>query len=620
MANFQRIIDSRHPIWLTDFTDWEKWRLTYAGGGIFRETYLVKFDNRESNDDFGARKRLTPVPAYAKSAINDVRNAIFQRLTDVIRSGGSENYQKSVAGENGGVDRRGSTMNYFLGNQPLTDLLVMGQVGVYVDMPTVYGSTIADAAGKKPYLYYYQTEDILNWAHSCHDDPSEFSSIVLRDTVMEFDQLHWLPVRTVNRYRHMWISPETGLVSVQFYNEDGEEVDQDGNPSGPVELQLTKIPFVMLSIGDSLLKDVADHQIALMNLCSSDVNYALKSNFPFYTEQRDLRNTGGHLKRVASDGTASTGGQGANDETIKVGVTQGRYYDLNAERPQFIAPPSDPLVASLRLQEKLEQDIRKLINLAVINLGSRTSGASKDKDSEGLEAGLSYIGLVLEGAERKIANYWAAYEERVESRRKVALVRYPDTYSLKTNADRIQEAAQLNSLMFAVPGQTVKKEIAKNITKVLFGGRISVDTLNQIHDEIDEAEYTTSDPKVIIEAKNAGLVGEQTASMALGFSEDEYLDAREDHVERIRRITETQSQAQLAAQIAQAQAAAQLGLPGAGAPGAPGAPLVSGSPAARGIPDLDDEPVRSASEEKVISRETDTEDTTTPRVRGEGNA
>ena len=38
-----------------------------------------------------------------------------------------------------------------------------------------------------------------------------------------------------------------------------------------------------------MIKDVVNHQIALLNLGSSDVNYALKSNFPFYIEQKDQR-------------------------------------------------------------------------------------------------------------------------------------------------------------------------------------------------------------------------------------------------------------------------------------------------------------------------------------------
>ena len=101
-----------------------------------------------------------------------------------------------------------------------------------------------------------------------------------------------------------------------------------GIPAGAVELELTRIPFVLLDIGDSMIKDVVNHQIALLNLGSGDVNYALKANFPFYVEQKDQRATGSHLKNaIGEDGTATTGGQPAADNDIKVGVTQGRTYD-----------------------------------------------------------------------------------------------------------------------------------------------------------------------------------------------------------------------------------------------------------------------------------------------------
>ena len=71
----------------------------------------------------------------------------------------------------------------------------------------------------------------------------------------------------------------------------------------------------------------------------------------------------------------------------------------------------------MELQAKLEDDIRKLIHLAVANTANRATAESKSFDNQGLEAGLSYIGLVLEAAERQIAEYWAAYEERDVSKR-----------------------------------------------------------------------------------------------------------------------------------------------------------------------------------------------------------
>jgi len=210
-------------------------------------------------------------------------------------------------------------------------------------------------------------------------------------------------------------------------------------------------------------------------------------------------------------------------------------------------------------------------------------------DNQSLEAGLSYIGLVLESAERRIAEFWAAYEERRPTRRKVATVKYPDRYSLKSDQERIDEADKLATLMHTVPGRTVKREIAKNIVTVLLAGKVSVERIERIHREIDASNYTTSDPKTIIDAKNAGLVGEKTASVALGFDDKEYLTAREDHTARILRIAAAQSS-------------------GDG----------NSDPAARGVKDLSADPAAAGSEEKAQSRDSTFRQDTSPRVRGQG--
>ena len=588
-----RIIDSRYPNWLTTCSDWEKWRLTYRGGDEFRNKYLERFTSREDPNDFEARKRLTPVPSFAKAAINRIRNSIFQRMHDITRRDGSPAYQRAIAGLDQGVDRRGSTMNAFLGVKCLTELLVMGRVGVFVDNSVVAGETLADVGNARPYLYPYQVEDILNWACTKPDDPSEFQAVLLRDTCMDYDQTTMLPLEKFQRMRLLWISPDTGLVNLQFYSTNGDPIDRDGNPSGPIELELTRIPFVILDITDSLLKDICNHQIALLNLLSSDVNFALKANFPFYIEQRDLRAVGSHLKQAANpDGTATAGGQAAHDNEITMGATRGRAYDIKANPPAFINPSSDPLKASMDLREEIAQEISRLVNLGVEVLGSRMPAGTQALDSGGLEAGLSYIGLVLESAERKIAEFWAAYEDRVVARRKVATIKYPDRYSLKTDKDRIEEATQLSKLMSSVPGQTVKREISKSITQALLGGKVSVETITKVNAEIDESLYTTSDPTTILAAVEAGLCGEKTGSMALGFSETEHIQAKKDHAER-------------AARVAQAQASVK------------GSNNSGGDPAARGVPDLSANPSASRQEKKQ-GRDRTLHDSKRRRVRGQG--
>lgn len=603
MANDKfRIIDVRHPSIAYDSAFWYEWRECYDGGYYYVQQNLKKFSERESDNDYYSRMDITPTPTYAKAAVNDIRNSIFQRMRDIIRKGGSKDYKKAAAGELGGVDLRGTSMNAFVGIDVLTELLVMGKVGVFVDAPKSQGDTLADVNGVRPYLYRYKVEDILSWSCTKPEEPTEFQALLLRDRGLDYithdlDAIE-LPSGEYERYRLLWIDKEDGFVRVQFYDVNGDPIDSDGNEQlieEPTRLALRRIPFVLFDIGDSLLKDVVYHQAALLNLTSSDVAYALKANFPFYVEQQDMRAVGDHLKHGANpDGTATTGGQRAMGREMRVGPTHGRIYDIRAQEPSFIHPSPEPLEASLKLQEKLEDDIRKLVNLAVQNkIGRRVTSAEALKMSDqGLEAGLSYIGLVLESGERKLADHWAAYEERQVKNRNIATIKYPDRYSLKTDKDRIEEATDLAKLMFTVPGITVKKELSKDIVTSLLGGKIDVDTMDKIFTEIDKAEYTTSDPEVIIRSKEAGLVGEQTASMALGFSEDEYLQARKDHADRAARILLAQTSAK--EQVADAE-----------------------KPGARGVEDISAEPVQEGKEERKQAVDTTLKESTKKPQRGE---
>jgi len=274
---------------------------------------------------------------------------------------------------------------------------------------------------------------------------------------------------------------------------------------------------------------------------------------------------------------------------VKVGTTQGRRYNLNTDRPGFIHPSSEPLKASMALQEKMEADIQKLVNLAVKTLAGRASAESKGMDNRGLEAGLSYIGMKLEAAERQIVEFWAAYEQQVPQKRQIATIKYPDRYSLKSDIDRVNEATSLSEVITNTPSRTAQKELWKTVVSTLLGGKVSPDILKKISKEIEAAKFTTADPEIIIKAKEAGLVGEQLASQALGFPDDEYLQARKDHIARLLAIAEHQGVLD-------------------SAPPTPGS---------RGVVDLDDN-TNSGKDEKELSRDTTLKDTTKDRTRGEG--
>lgn len=601
----------RHPEYLDEEMYWFEWRECYNGGPRFVRRNLKKFSSRETEADFQNRKFYTPIPSYAKSAVNDIRNAIFQRLRDVQRRGGTLSYMRATSGEIGGVDNKGSSMQSFLGIDVLTELLVMGRVGVYVDMPRLNGmQTIADEGNARPYCYMYRVEDILSWSVAKPEEPGDYTAILVRDVGVDYNQGFargiFLPSGGYTRYRFMWIDPRDKRVKMKLYDSKDNQIDLRGqiirdregimtsgqDDFGIIPLELDQIPFHMLNIGGSLLKDVYKHQVALLNLGSSDVSYALKANFPFYTEQKDLRAVGTHLKKtIDDDGTSTTSDNSKPGEEARPGVTHGRTYDLKAERPSFIHPSPEPLMASIKLQEKLEDDIRKLVNLAVQNkMGQRAISAEAMKMSDqGLEAGLSYIGLVLESAERAIATHWATYESKDPSRRQVATIKYPDRYSLKNDENRIKEAKDLAELMYTVPGREVKKELSKNIVSVLLSGKVNTETIDKIFKQIDDAGYATSDPNVIIRSVEAGLCGEETGSLAIGFAPGEHKKARQDHIERTKAI-------------AMAQTGGKAGVENA---------------AARGIVDMDSDK-NSGKKERAREQQKDMNEDRTDGTRGEG--
>lgn len=595
MPTHARITSIRHPNYLANSLDWELWRNIWRGGSDFVNAYLKRMSQRETEGDFRERKALTPPQGFAKTAVTDVKNAVYQRMGDIVRRGGSKVYTKATAGYKGGVDRRGASMNNFIGTQVLPELLFMGQVGVYVDNMPSKGETMADVPHASPYLYTYPVEDIFSISCSLPESESDFDAVLLRDWCIDYEAPSlpgvFLPSSRFERLRLVWIG-EDGFVRYQFYDAAGAPIFPNGEPmiqETPTVLELRRIPFVMFDIGDSLLRDVAATQIALMNLASTDINYARKSNFPFYTEQRDMRAIGSHLKTaVMEDGTSSSGGQGAAENQVTAGAIDGRVYANGMDRPGFINPSPDPLRVSIELQRKMEDDIRKQISLAVVSLGSsRASGEARAFDNQGLESGLAFIGMVLENGERKIADHWASYEGNDE--RDTVVIKYPDRYSLKSTTERLEEADKLTSLMFSIPGRTIKKELSKDAVMALVGDRVDPDVLNTIMTEIDKASYSTSDPKVIELAKEQGLAGDVTLSDALGFDgEKEIKKAEEDHAKRIARIQAAQSSEQEQA-----------------------------NPAARGNPDADPNK-DSGREERSEATDTTLNDSTKRPVRGEG--
>lgn len=474
-----------------DAADWLEWRYIYNGGREFRREYLKQFSDREDTTEFERRLELTPIPSYAKKEVNRIRNSISARLPGINRKDGSKIWKEAVSGLGKGVDRRGSSMNGFLTKTILPEVLPMGQVGILVDAPRVPGPSAADVpANFRPWLSAFSVEH-FRVLEAPVESPSDFLAVALRLRRNRYNSKSYESISDTEILRY-WI--EDGEVYLQKETSEGK---------GPIQaLGLEAIPFVVADIGESLIKDAGSYQIAALNLFSADTSYGVDSNFSFLVRQRG-KNTAAHLI--------------GDEDDAEVGRGKGLWYEQGLNAPQFISPPSEPMAISLEARKEMKKEVREIITGNLVDLS--------DDGSE--EAGLAFIGECLKSAEERVWDHWVAYESKDSTRRRRPMISYPDSWSLKTDKERLEEANAFVDLANKLVGQKAKKEANKEALDRIWKGKKSLQDIENLKRDIDAAPYATSDKDIILQAKKEGLVSPETGALALGFNEDEGKKAEE---------------------------------------------------------------------------------------------
>ncbi len=531
------IADLIHPEYNRWSYEWFLWRSAYEGGRQFVHAYLSQFSNREDAGDFEKRKRVTPVSAFAKAGINDIKNQVVKRITATVRRGGPESYLSACRGQNGGVDLKGSTMEWFIQSEILPELLVMGKFAVFVDAPPAQDFNLPIPPENHPYLYKYTREHIRNWSYN---ETGKLTQILLRDYVEVVEPTTRLPIGTEARFRFLWLTPDN-QVGVAIF-------DSAGQYSTHTILNIPEIPVRIYQLPHSLMADVANHQVALMNMESSDVASALKAGFAIYIEQRDARYESSHLKQsnlppevrsaVSETLESDIRGHDYDAEEVPVGPSHGRYYGVGMNPPAFITPPTDPIKASMAKQQALKEDIRILLNLSLANMATpNVSADAKALEQEGTEAGFNAIARELEHGESLIAKSWAQYVGSKE----VTTIIYPDQYVQESDDDRISRASKLSTFASSIPSEKYRKAVQVEVARILLQGKIDEDSLNQIVREIQASKYPTSDPAIIQTDVQTGLVSAATGSLARGYDPSEAKTAAQEHLTRVAAIASAQA-------------------------------------------------------------------------------
>jgi hypothetical protein len=526
----QPVITCRHPDFSEDSRNFLKFRLAYKGGVDFIQNYMFRLSDKERESDFDKRKSMAYCPRFAAAAVNDVKNSIYQRTVDVVRDGGPTSYQAACKGLLGGVDMGLSQMNSFIGMEVLKELLIQRRVGVLVDNHDDLGVTIKDKGERHPYLGVYTYENILNWQWTVIDNSRVLKSVLLMETLDVFNEYD-LPNGQTTRYRLMRLNSDGGIDVIFF--------DAAGDEERTVKLRNKRIPFAMAEIPVSLMQDVADYQIALMNIESSDLSFIRVANFPMYYEFFDPRSEPQYKMMGPPTDTGKVAEQqvSKNVET-EMGLTKGRRFPKDVQNPPgFISPDADTLRVSMEKGAQLKDDIRLIVNLNLSNIHpTRSSAESKDADMAGLESSLSYIGLVLEKMENEIGYFWSEFEGESQPPKVI----YPRNYKLKTDAQRYEEAEKISKLMHKVPSNTFKRQLAVKLAKILIASDVKDKTLEEIITEIEKAKTLTTDPNEVLADHKEGLVSDALAAEIRGYPAEDIEQAKKDRVEKLKEIAESQ--------------------------------------------------------------------------------
>jgi hypothetical protein len=410
----------------------------------------------------------------------------------------------------------------------LRELLTMKRVAICVDRAILPPEpTVADATTNPPYLYVIEAEHILAWHIPAGSNiPTE---ILIRDIKPKYFENTRLRVGEEIHYRYMRQLPNNG-VEVFYYDEKGNEVSQ-------AILDLKNIPIIILETTDSIIQDVIGHQAAVLNIMSSTIAYAIGANMSVYTEQSDMATLMASLRSLPVED--ATEGNTDAAAKLKIGNNYGRRYAQNSERPDFISPDTENIPKMLDLYDKIRDDIRRLMLLALQNVSVRglMTVTALTQSQASTNHGLAVLAVALEKAERGITQIWADFEKQPDD----YVVKYPNDFQMMSVQERLEHIEKLSKMQDVVPSATYRQIIANQITSLVLNQQLSAELRNQIETEIKEAPSLVIRPADVPKLTEEGVLPREYASKLLNLPADTAEKANLEHAERLRRIALAQT-------------------------------------------------------------------------------
>jgi len=149
----------------TYFPQWEYLLESYVGGLEYRDANHLTRYQLETDNEYGARIRTTPLENHCQSVISVYNSFLFRE--DPHREFGSIEYMSELEDFLNDADFDGRSLNAFM-KDVATWTSVFGHAWIIVSKPNVGAVTLADeqAAGVRPYVSLLTPMVVLDWEYS----------------------------------------------------------------------------------------------------------------------------------------------------------------------------------------------------------------------------------------------------------------------------------------------------------------------------------------------------------------------------------------------------------------------------------------------------------------------
>jgi len=415
----------------------------YTGkGGFLDGNYLIPHP-RESDEKFSRRKKLAVYPNYVKKVVDSYLSHLFKKSP--VRSIETQEYQEFIQD----VDKQGTYIDDFM-RRSFKLAMITGTIFIIVDKPQGKAKTKLEEKqlGLKPYLALRTKSQLYNYTL---DSYGRLSSITFIETQPDGT--------TVYRY----FDTKSWIVSK---DPERKKVQSQG------EHKLGVVPVIPLHSTDPLLPTDLTAPPWILDIANL--------NFDLYNALSELREL--FRNQTFSIFTIPVKDQADAEKLKDLTISTENAIPYNPEgggKPDFIAPPPDPVQSYMQYIENLIQQIYRLANLEFTG-GVQKSGIAKEYDWLEFNRTLTSFAQQCEQAEYKIANLvckWQGTEFK-------GYIQYPRDFSIRNLAEELETA--MNAITAQILPPTGVVELRKKLSRDILGEFVDDKLLSRIDKEIEK--------------------------------------------------------------------------------------------------------------------------------------